>query len=123
MSQFPALQPSSRQFEPGTVPVSTFMSLAGKETRIITGANAVSHSVSLSFANVSEQVVSQVMSHWYGRQGMALSFTLPSAVWAGWIDYTAAVGQSQEWRYESAPKVTAVSPSIMSLSVQLVSLL
>ena len=123
MSHFPALQPTSRQFVPGTVPVSTFMSIAGKETRVITGANAVSHSISLSFANVSENVARQIMTHWYGRQGMALAFTLPSALWAGWVDYTSAVEQSQEWRYQSAPSVAAVSPGIMNLSVQLVSVL
>ena len=123
MSHFPVLQPTSRQFVPGTVPVSTFMSIAGKETRVITGANAVSHSITLSFANVSENVARQIMTHWYGRQGVALAFTLPSALWAGWVDYTSAVEQSQEWRYQSAPSIQAVSPSIMSLSVQLVSVL
>lgn len=123
MSHFPVLQPTSRQFVPGTVPVSTFMSIAGKETRVITGANAVSHSITLSFANVSENVARQIMTHWYGRQGVALAFTLPSALWAGWVDYTSAVEQSQEWRYQSAPSVAAVSPGIMNLSVQLVSVL
>ena len=123
MSQFPALQPSSRQFAPGSVPVSTFTSIAGKETRVITGANAVAHTVSLSFANVSENVAKQIMTHWYGRQGVALAFTLPSALWAGWVDYTSAVEQSQEWRYQSAPSIAAVSPGIMNLSVQLISVL
>ena len=123
MSQFPVLQPSARQFVPGAVPISTFTSLAGKETRIITGAVSVTHQVTLSFNNVSESVAGQVMSHWYDRQGMALAFTLPFAVWAGWSDYTVAVDASQQWRYETAPNVAAVSPGIMSISVQLVSLL
>ena len=123
MSQFPALQPASRSFVPGAVPVSTFTSIAGKETRIILGASAVSHLISLSFINVSEAVARQVISHWHGRQGIALAFTLPAAVWAGWSDYVAAVDQSQQWRYQEAPGVETVSPGIMSLSVQLVSVL
>ena len=123
MSQFPALQPSSRSFVPGATPVSTYVSLAGKETRVITGADPVAHSLSLSFANVSESVARQIMTHWYGRQGTALSFLLPNAVWAGWADYVAGVGANQKWRYTAAPSVAAVSPGIMSLSLELIAVL
>ena len=123
MSLFPALQPSARSFVPGAVPVSVYSSISGKETRVITGSASVSHTLQLTFSNISEATARLVMSHWYGRQGIALAFTLPSALWAGWLDYSAAVAPSQEWRYQAAPDVQAVSPGIMSLSVQLVSVL
>ena len=123
MSQFPALQPSSRSFVPGATPVSTYVSLAGKETRVITGADPVAHSLRLAFTNVSESVARQIRSHWYGRQGTALAFLLPSAVWAGWSDYVAGVDTSQKWRYTAAPSVAAVSPGIMNLSLELVAVL
>ena len=120
---FPALKPSSRRFAPGIVPVSTFKAMSGKETRVITGSAPVSHSCSISFKNISEAMVKQVLDHWYERQGTALAFTLPPEVWAGWSDYLAAVNAEQEWRYESVPAINAVSPGIMSVSVQLVSVL
>ena len=123
MSLFPALQPSARSFVPGSVPVSVYNSISGKETRVITGATAVAHTLQLTFGNVSEATARLVMSHWYERQGVALAFTLPTPVWAGWLDYSIAVAPTQEWRYQAAPSVETVSPGIMSLSVQLVSVL
>ena len=120
---FPALKPSSRSFTPGLVPVTSFKAMSGKETRVITGSASVSHTCSISFQNISEAIIKQVLDHWYGRQGTALAFTLPPEVWAGWSDYLSAVNAEQEWRYESVPAVNAVSPGIMSVSVQLVSVL
>ena len=120
---FPALKPSSRNFSPGLVPLTSFKAMSGKETRVITGSAPVSHTCSISFQNISEAIVKQVLDHWYGRQGTALAFTLPPEVWAGWSDYLSAVNAEQEWRYESVPAINAVSPGIMSVSVQLVSVL
>ena len=123
MTQFPALRPTSRQFVPGTVPISTFKSIAGKETRVITGSSPVDHVLTFTFENVSEAVGKQILDHWYLQQGMALGFTLPSAVWAGWAEYSAAVASDQKWRYSAAPSVNTISPGIMVLNVQLLSLL
>ena len=123
MSLFPALKPSTRNFSAGTIPVSTFKSLSGKETRVIVGDTPMSHSVSLTFANVSEAVASQLLAHWDASKGIALSFTLPGDVWAGWTSYTAAVPVTQTWRYASPPNIVAVSPTIMTVSVSLVSVI
>ena len=123
MSLFPALQPSSRTFRAGTIPVSSFKSLSGKETRIILGDTALGHSVNLSFANVSETVAGEILTHWTATKGIALAFTLPADVWAGWTAYTTAVPSNQTWRYDGAPNVVAVSPSIMNVSVQLISVI
>lgn len=122
MSQFPALQPSGRSFTAGMLPVSTFASLSGKETRVILGDTMHGHTVSLMFQHIQESVAKQILDHWYGRQGTALAFTLPANVWAGWTQYTAAVSSTQNWRYESQPSVEAISPGIMNVSVELVAL-
>ena len=122
MSQFPAIKPSSRSFTPGMVPVQSFASMSGKETRVILGDTMHSHSISLSFSNLQEPAVKLITDHWYGRQGTALDFTLPSDVWAGWAEYGSATTTGQKWRYTGQPQVEAVSPSIMNVSVELVSL-
>ena len=122
MSQFPNLRPSSRSFVPGMLPVNTFASVSGKETRVILGDTSHNHTASLSFSNLQEPVVKQILDHWYNRLGTGLSFTLPSKVWAGWTDYGSAVTAEQLWRYTGAPQVSAVSPGIMTVSVELVSL-
>ena len=122
MSQFPAIKPSSRRFTLGVVPVSTFASMSGKETRVILGDTMYGHAVQVTFSNLKEDVGQQVTDHWAGRQGTALAFTLPSALWAGWTVYTSVVTDSQQWRYKAEPRITAVSPGIMNLSVELVAL-
>ena len=122
MSQFPAIRPSSRSFTPGMVPVQSFASMSGKETRVILGDTMHGHSISLSFSNLQEAAAKQIIDHWYNRQGTALDFTLPADVWAGWADYGSATTTGQKWRYTGQPKIQAVSPGIMNISVELVSL-
>ena len=122
MSQFPSLKPASRSFTPGMVPVQSFASMSGKETRVILGDTMHGHSVSLSFTNLQEAAAKQIIDHWYNRQGTALDFTLPADVWDGWAQYSSAITFGQTWRYKGEPKVAAVSPSIMNVSVELVSL-
>ena len=122
MSQFPALKPSSRSFTPGMVPVQSFASMSGKETRVILGDTMHGHSISLSFSNLQEPAVKLITDHWYAQQGTALDFTLPADVWAGWSQYSSATTDGQKWRYTGQPKIEAVSPSIMNVSVELVSL-
>ena len=122
MSQFPDLKPAGRSFTPGTIPVSTFQAMSGREMRVMLGDTMHGHSVSLSFTNLQEAAAKQIIDHWYNRQGTALDFTLPADVWAGWAQYSAAITSGQTWRYTGQPKVAAVSPSIMNVSVELVSL-
>ena len=122
MSQFPAIKPSSRTFTPGMVPVNSFASISGKETRVIMGDTMHGHNISLSFQNLQEPAVRQITDHWYGQQGTALAFTLPADTWAGWSEYNSAITSGQSWRYASQPQIEAVSPGIMNLSVELISL-
>ena len=122
MSQFPAIKPSGRSFTPGLVPVQSFASLSGKETRVVLGDTMHGHVVSLSFSNLQEPAVKRITDHWYNRQGTALDFTLPADVWAGWAQYSSATTFGQKWRYTAQPRIEAVSLGIMNISVELVSL-
>ena len=122
MSQFPAIKPSGRSMSPGVLPVSTFASVSGKETRVIMGDTMHGHTVSLSFQNIQEPVVKRILDHWYNRQGTALAFTLHADVWAGWSQYINAVSSTQNWRYAQQPSIEAVRLGIMDVSVELVAL-
>ena len=122
MSQFPAIKPSSRSFTPGMVPTNSFASLSGKETRVILGDTMHGHAISLSFANLQEPAVKKITDHWYASLGTALSFSLSTAVWAGWAEYASAITDGQKWRYTGQPQIEGVSPGIMNVSVELVSL-
>jgi hypothetical protein len=122
MTAFPAIQPTARSFAPGQVPVTSFTSLSGKETRVILGDTASNHRLSLAFENIQEATGKQFIDHWNGQLGIALPFSLPAAVYAGWSLYQSAVPTTQQWRYESIPTVEFVAPGIMSVIVELVAL-
>lgn len=122
MSQFPPIKPSARNFAPGLVPISSFASVSGKETRVIMGDTAANHTLRLSFENLQEAAVQLITTHWYGQQGTALDFTLPPDVWAGWAAFSTAVTADQKWRYAKQPEVSAVRLGIMSVNVELVAL-
>ena len=99
---------------------SSYKSVSGKETRILLGDTATQHELSLEFQNVLEAGVESLLSHWDDAAGEFHSFTLPSTIFAGWSLYASAVSSSQQWRYSERPKVTAVSPGIMTVSVSLI---
>ena len=122
MSQFPALKPSARSLSQGNSAVQVFQSMSGKETRVITGSTLYGDALTLTFNNLQEAAAKSIVSHFRAQRGTALSFTLPAAVWAGWVEYEAAITPTQKWRYDSQPSVTGVAPSIMTVSVSLVSL-
>ena len=122
MSQFPSLEPSARSFRPGKLPVNSFSSISGRETRVILGDTMHGHSIGVQCNNVQEPVVKLITDHWYEEQGTALAFTLPASVWAGWSEYSSAITDGQSWRYASEPKVDSVSPGVLKVSVELVSL-
>ena len=122
MSQFPALKPSARALTQGNSAVQVFQSMSGKETRVITGSAIYGDSLSLTFQNLQEDAAKSIVSHFRTQRGTALSFTLPVEVWAGWVEYQAAITPTQKWRYDGPPSVTGVAPSIMTVSVSLVSL-
>ena len=122
MTVFPSLQPSARSFSPGQVSVTSFMSMSGKETRVLQGDTPHSHRLSLTFANILDATGQQIMDHWTGQLGIALPFSLPAAVYAGWSLYQSTIPDGQQWRYSEIPSVTFVAPGIMTVSVELVSL-
>lgn len=122
MSQFPSLKPSARNYSQGTLPVTTYQSMSGKETRVLLGDKSHGDTLSLSFQNIQEAAVQQVIDHFNGQGGTLNAFTVPRAVWAGWDSYADLIPSDLQWRYVGAPAITAVSPGIMSLSVELVSL-
>ena len=122
MSFFPSQNPTGRQLKLGFVPVETFTSLSGKETRVVVGNKRHGHELSLKFENVREGVAKQISNHWYGRQGTLLSFQLPDSVFEGWDAYPSSVPVTQNWRYASEPSIDAVAPGIMNVSVELVAL-
>ena len=84
--------------------------MSGKETRVLTGNAMHADAMSLGFQNIQESVVKQFLDHYLISGSMLLSFTLPSAVWAGWDLYVDSYPTDLKWRYASPPSIQALAP-------------
>ena len=123
MSQFPAIKPSGRSYVPPSVPLTSFKSASGKETRVLLGNKPTDHQLQLAFSNLLEATADQILAHYRGQMGMALSFTLPEEAYAGWTGHAVEAPLTQVWRYASPPQVETTAPGIMNVSIELVGLI
>jgi len=115
---FPAINPTTRTWTPGNFGQSSFNAASGAEVRLLYGAVATGHELSLTFSNVSETNALAFNTHYIAVKGSFDTFALPAAVFAGMT--TAFPFGTNKWRYEGRPSVVAVKPGIYNVSVSLV---
>jgi len=122
---FPTLQPTGRDFDPGTYPVKTFRAQSGAETRILYGNQRTGMTLGLSYDNILDTEADDFLAHFDEVQGTFQTFTVPSDVRSGWsgTDSAIDVPSPNAWRYESAPVITSVRPGVSSVKVKLVGVL
>jgi hypothetical protein len=95
--------------------------LSGYETRVQYGSQAIGASLSLSFQNLKEVKVSELVAHYTTAGGILNFFSLPAETTAGMSSTAAAPILSARWRYAEAPGIEWVAPGIASVSCNLVS--
>jgi len=128
--QFPAVKPSARSFKPGTYPSTDFESLDGTKTHIRFGNRSVNATLSLSFSNISDgdvvnilQNYNNVNSDWdhvtfdelHGLQGIENSFLR--------IHVQEGSSSGLKWRYTGAPTVTSTFNGLSNVSCSFVACL
>ena len=120
ITAFPAIEPSSRAWVPGSQPVQSFATLSGFESRVMLGAEPVGTSLQMSFNNLKEVVALSITDHYVKAKGTFETFALPAAVFAGMTDYGKVTPEGHTWRYASAPSIDWVSPGIANVGVSFV---
>ena len=126
-ASFPAIAPTSRQFDPGDWPVKRFNSQNGAEVRILYGNRRVGAKLSLSYQNIDDATAQSFAAHYYEQLGTFKTFALPQPITnnagKGWKGDTAFfnAGVGARYRYEAAPSIESVRPGISSVSINLVS--
>ena len=119
VASFPAIEPSSRAWTPGSLPMRSFSTLSGYEARVLLGANSVGTSLSLAFSNLLEDQLLEIISHHSVAKGSFETFDLPDSVFAGMSNYGNVTPVSSQWRYASPPSIDWVAPGIGNVSVSL----
>lgn len=122
---YPTLQPTGREFDPGSYPVKTFRSQSGAESRILYGSKRVDQMLSLTYENITDSQAEQFITHFDEVRGSYETFTLPSAVRAGWAASSATLDavSGAAWRYDAPPTISSIKPGISSVQVKLVGVL
>ena len=122
---YPTLQPTGRDFDPGSYPVKTFKSQSGAESRILYGSKRVDQQLALTYDNITDSQAEQFVTHFDEVRGSYETFTLPSAVRAGWAASAATIDAvtGAAWRYDAPPTITSIKPGVSSVQVKLVGVL
>ena len=128
--QFPAIKPSARSFTPGTYPSTDFESLDGTKTHIRFGNRSVNATLSLSFSNISDGHVVDILgnynnvnSDWdhvtfdelHGLQGIENVFLR--------IHVQEGSSSGLKWRYTGPPTVTSTFNGLSNVSCSFVACL
>jgi len=119
---FPALPPTSRNFNPGDYPVKTYNSQSGAEVRILYGDTRTKMTLSLGYDNISDTLAKQFLDHYDETKGTYLTFEIDPTARAGWASTSDAIDAAgvNRWRYSEAPQVAAVRPGVSSVRLSLV---
>ena len=122
---YPTLQPTSREFDPGSYPVKTFRSQSGAESRILYGSKRVDQALALTYANITDSQAEQFVTHFDEVLGGFQTFALPSAVRAGWAANSTTLDAvaGAAWRYDAPPQITSIKPGVSTVQVKLVGVL
>lgn len=118
---FPALKPTSREFDAGNYPVKSYRAQSGAELRILYGNKRVDQVLSLSYENIADAEAQQFVTHFDEVLGSFSTFALPSEVRSGWNATAATLDAvtGAAWRYDEAPKITGVRPGRSSVRINL----
>ena len=110
---FPTVKPTSRSYNPGTYPSTTFQSLDGTKTHIRYGNKRVDARLTLGFSNISDADAALILANYenvnsawdyvtFNRGYATLGVTDTSL-----LAYLKESGSSLKWRYSGPPSVTS----------------
>ena len=126
---FPTVKPTSRSYNPGTYPSTTFESLDGTKTHLRFGNERVNATLTLGFSNISDADAALILDNYEDVNSAwdYVSFSSSNAT-AG-LESTNLSNYLKEstsgllWRYSEPPKVTSVYPGISNVSCSFVACL
>ena len=125
----PSVKVSTRSYNPGTYPSTEFQSLDGTKTHIRYGANRVTASLQLGFANISDADAALILANYesvnsdwdyVSFDNSKVTDGISSSSLKSFLNES---GTSLRWRYSSPPTVTSVFPGISNVNCSFVACL
>ena len=137
---FPTVKPTSRSYNPGTYPSTTFESLDGTKTHLRFGNKRVNATLTLGFSNISDAEAALILENYEDVNSTwdYVTFTSTDGV-AGVSDSKEVDGQTNPasslqslvkeggagllWRYSGPPSVTSTFKGMSNVSCSFVACL
>ncbi len=136
---FPTVKPTSRSYNPGTYPSTTFESLDGTKTHLRFGNKRVNATLTLGFSNITDGQAGLILDHYddvnsvwdyvkFTTDDGALGINDPDSGNFLTKEIVGSTGtgvteKGLKWRYSEPPKVTSVYPGISNVSCSFVACL
>jgi len=137
---FPTVKPTSRSYNPGTYPSTTFESLDGTKTHLRFGNKRVNATLTLGFSNISDAEAALILENYedVNANWDYVTFTSTDGV-SGISDSKEVDGQTNPasslqslvkeggagllWRYSGPPSVTSTFKGMSNVSCSFVACL
>ena len=137
--QFPQIKPTSRSYNPGTYPSTTFESLDGTKTHLRFGNRRVNATLTLGFSNITDGQAGLILDHYddvnsvwdyvkFTTADGALGINDPGSGNFLTKEIVGSTGtgvteKGLKWRYSKPPTVTSVFPGRCNVSCSFVACL
>ena len=126
---FPTIKPTSRSYNPGTYPSTTFESLDGTKTHLRYGNKRVNATLTLGFSNITDADAALILANYEDVNSDWDYVTFSSANGTVGVDstslsnYLKESGSGLKWRYSGPPSVTSTFKGMSNVSCSFVACL
>ena len=126
---FPTIKPSSRRYNPGEYPSTTFESLDGTKTHLRYGNKRVNATLQLGFSGITDAQAYEILENYRQVNSEWNYVTFDRGYGTAGVTNTDLLGYLKEatsglkWRYSAPPSVTSVFPGTSNVSCSFVACL
>lgn len=121
MTTFPALEPNTRTYNFGLLPLTEEFSPFVDNIRFRHSSTLQSYELALSYTALTDAQAKLIRDHYQGQAGGYRGFVLPPTVWKGHNFSADIVPYTGLWRYVATPEEEHLSIGRINVSVNLIS--
>ena len=119
MATFPVLEPATRSYDFGLVPLTEEPSVSAGIVRFRHSVTQQNYQLTLGYVDLTDAEASLIREHYQSQGGGYLSFQLPATVWAGHTFSGNIVPYTTRWRYIETPEEEHRSAGYVNVTVTL----
>jgi len=119
MATFPELEPATRSYDFGLLPLTEEPSVSAGIVRFRHSTTPQNYQLTLGYQSLTDAEASLIREHYQSQGGGYRSFQLPSIIWAGHTFSGNIVPYTTRWRYIEAPEEEHASAGYVNVNVTL----